>query len=140
MIKSQSQTTVRFVFICPWQLWSVMEGCLLKICSRDGKDAMDSLHGGWVSDLRFSPDNSLLVSTGGYVKVRHRRKRHADCRARFSAPEFQLVTISDPCVCIHGDVLTVSQLIIISACVSQERRASTQAYINTPHQIPGRLA
>ncbi|XP_029317913.1 LOW QUALITY PROTEIN: apoptotic protease-activating factor 1 [Cottoperca gobio] len=50
------------------RLWSVKDGSLLRICSRDGKDAMDSLHGGWVTDLHFSPDNSLLVSTGGYVK------------------------------------------------------------------------
>lgn len=53
----------------PLQLWSVKDGSLLKICSRDGKDCMDSLHGGWVTDLHFSPDNSLLVSTGGYIKV-----------------------------------------------------------------------
>ncbi|XP_070709625.1 apoptotic protease-activating factor 1 [Pempheris klunzingeri] len=50
------------------RLWCVKDGCLLKICSRDGKDGMDSLHGGWVTDLHFSPDNSLLVSTGGYIK------------------------------------------------------------------------
>uniref|UniRef100_A0A8D3CCP1 Apoptotic peptidase activating factor 1 n=1 Tax=Scophthalmus maximus TaxID=52904 RepID=A0A8D3CCP1_SCOMX len=50
------------------KLWSVKDGSLLKICSRDGKDGMDSLHGGWVTDLHFSPDNSLLVSTGGYIK------------------------------------------------------------------------
>ncbi|KAI3366710.1 hypothetical protein L3Q82_009386, partial [Scortum barcoo] len=50
------------------RLWSVKDGTLLKICSRDGKDGMDSLHGGWVTDLHFSPDNSLLVSTGGYIK------------------------------------------------------------------------
>ncbi|XP_062299410.1 apoptotic protease-activating factor 1 isoform X1 [Scomber scombrus] len=50
------------------RLWSVNDGTLLKICSRDGKDGMDSLHGGWVTDLHFSPDNSLLVSTGGYIK------------------------------------------------------------------------
>ncbi|KAG7461492.1 apoptotic protease-activating factor 1 isoform X2 [Solea senegalensis] len=50
------------------RLWSVKDGSLLKICSRDGKDALDSLHGGWVTDLHFSPDNSLLVSTGGYIK------------------------------------------------------------------------
>uniref|UniRef100_A0A8C6UB98 Apoptotic protease-activating factor 1 n=1 Tax=Neogobius melanostomus TaxID=47308 RepID=A0A8C6UB98_9GOBI len=49
-------------------LWSVKDGSLLKICSREGKDGMDSLHGGWVTDLHFSPDNSLLVSTGGYIK------------------------------------------------------------------------
>lgn len=51
------------------QLWSVNDGSLLKICSREGKDGMDSLHGGWVTDLHFSRDNSLLVSTGGYIKV-----------------------------------------------------------------------
>ncbi|KAM6961638.1 apoptotic protease-activating factor 1 [Tautogolabrus adspersus] len=50
------------------RLWSVKDSSLLKICSCDGKDAMDSLHGGWVTDLHFSPDNTLLVSTGGYVK------------------------------------------------------------------------
>uniref|UniRef100_A0A8C9YX82 Apoptotic protease-activating factor 1 n=1 Tax=Sander lucioperca TaxID=283035 RepID=A0A8C9YX82_SANLU len=50
------------------RLWSVKDGSLLRICSRDGKDGMDSLHGGWVTDLHFSPDNSLLVSTGGYIK------------------------------------------------------------------------
>ncbi|XP_070848414.1 apoptotic protease-activating factor 1 [Chaetodon trifascialis] len=50
------------------RLWSVKDGSLMKICSRDGKDGMDSLHGGWVTDLHFSPDSSLLVSTGGYIK------------------------------------------------------------------------
>ncbi|KAG8005586.1 Apoptotic protease-activating factor 1 [Nibea albiflora] len=50
------------------RLWGVRDGSLLKICSRDGKDGMDSLHGGWVTDLHFSSDDSLLVSTGGYIK------------------------------------------------------------------------
>nr|XP_046234883.1 apoptotic protease-activating factor 1 isoform X1 [Scatophagus argus] len=50
------------------RLWSVKDGTLLKICSRDGKDGMDSLHGGWVTDLHFSKDDSVLVSTGGYIK------------------------------------------------------------------------
>ncbi|KAK7886125.1 hypothetical protein WMY93_025746 [Mugilogobius chulae] len=50
------------------RLWSVKDGSLLKICSREGKDGLDSLHGGWVTDLHFSPDNSVLVSTGGYIK------------------------------------------------------------------------
>ncbi|CAJ1054778.1 apoptotic protease-activating factor 1 isoform X1 [Xyrichtys novacula] len=50
------------------RLWNVKDGTLLSIYSRDGKDAMDSLHGGWVTDLHFSLDNSLLVSTGGYIK------------------------------------------------------------------------
>uniref|UniRef100_A0A1A7XJQ4 Apoptotic protease-activating factor 1 n=2 Tax=Iconisemion striatum TaxID=60296 RepID=A0A1A7XJQ4_9TELE len=50
------------------RLWSVEDGSLLKILSRDSKDGMDSLHGGWVSDLHFSPDDSLLVSAGGYIK------------------------------------------------------------------------
>uniref|UniRef100_H3D0A2 Apoptotic protease-activating factor 1 n=1 Tax=Tetraodon nigroviridis TaxID=99883 RepID=H3D0A2_TETNG len=50
------------------RLWSAKDGSLLKICSREGKDGMDSLHGGWVTDLHFSRDNTLLVSTGGYIK------------------------------------------------------------------------
>ncbi|KAF3705178.1 Apoptotic protease-activating factor 1 [Channa argus] len=50
------------------RVWSVKDCCLLKICSQESKDGMDSLHGGWVTDLHFSPDNSLLVSTGGYIK------------------------------------------------------------------------
>uniref|UniRef100_A0A8C3A8M0 Apoptotic peptidase activating factor 1 n=1 Tax=Cyclopterus lumpus TaxID=8103 RepID=A0A8C3A8M0_CYCLU len=50
------------------RLWSAEDGSLLRICSRDGKDGMDSLHGGWVTDLHFSPDDSLLVSIGGYIK------------------------------------------------------------------------
>uniref|UniRef100_A0A669F7Y3 Apoptotic peptidase activating factor 1 n=1 Tax=Oreochromis niloticus TaxID=8128 RepID=A0A669F7Y3_ORENI len=50
------------------KLWSVKDGSLLKVCSQESKDGMDSLHGGWVTDLHFSPDNSLLVSTGGYIK------------------------------------------------------------------------
>uniref|UniRef100_A0A673IS22 Apoptotic protease-activating factor 1 n=1 Tax=Sinocyclocheilus rhinocerous TaxID=307959 RepID=A0A673IS22_9TELE len=50
------------------RLWSMLDGALLKICSRDTKDSMDSFHGGWVTDLHFSPDNRELVSTGGYIK------------------------------------------------------------------------
>ncbi|XP_062338811.1 apoptotic protease-activating factor 1 isoform X1 [Osmerus eperlanus] len=50
------------------RLWNLMNGSLLKICSAVNKDAMDSLHGGWVTDLHFSPDNAVLVSTGGYIK------------------------------------------------------------------------
>uniref|UniRef100_A0A4W5N2H1 Apoptotic peptidase activating factor 1 n=1 Tax=Hucho hucho TaxID=62062 RepID=A0A4W5N2H1_9TELE len=50
------------------RLWNVKDGTLLKICSRENKDAMDSLHGGWVTDLHFSPDNTVLLSTGGYIK------------------------------------------------------------------------
>lgn len=51
------------------QLWCVPDGSLLRICSSGNKDSMDSLHGGWVTDLHFSPDDRVLVSTGGYVKV-----------------------------------------------------------------------
>lgn len=55
--------------LCVFKLWSMLDGALLKICSRDTKDSMDSFHGGWVTDLHFSPDDAVLVSTGGYVKV-----------------------------------------------------------------------
>ncbi|XP_048886829.1 apoptotic protease-activating factor 1 isoform X1 [Brienomyrus brachyistius] len=50
------------------RLWCVPDGSLLRICSSGSKDSMDSLHGGWVTDLHFSPDDRVLVSTGGYVK------------------------------------------------------------------------
>ncbi|XP_076014962.1 apoptotic protease-activating factor 1 [Genypterus blacodes] len=50
------------------RIWDVHHGSLLKICSGDGKDGMESLHGGWVTDLHFSPNSSVLVSTGGYIK------------------------------------------------------------------------
>ncbi|TSK13554.1 Apoptotic protease-activating factor 1 [Bagarius yarrelli] len=50
------------------RLWSMLNGNLLKICSLEKKDSMDSFHGGWVTDLHFSPDNKVLVSTGGYIK------------------------------------------------------------------------
>ncbi|XP_031438233.1 apoptotic protease-activating factor 1 isoform X2 [Clupea harengus] len=50
------------------RLWNMLDGTLLKICCRGDKDAMDSQHGGWVTDLHFSPDNKVLLSTGGYIK------------------------------------------------------------------------
>ncbi|XP_068162844.1 apoptotic protease-activating factor 1 isoform X1 [Antennarius striatus] len=49
------------------RIWSVKDGSLLRICSQGSND-MDSLHGGWATDLHFSKDDSLLVSTGGYIK------------------------------------------------------------------------
>ncbi|KAL2102993.1 hypothetical protein ACEWY4_002161 [Coilia grayii] len=51
------------------RLWNMLDGTLLKVCCRGDKDAMDSQHGGWVTDLHFSPDNKVLVSTGGYIKL-----------------------------------------------------------------------
>ncbi|XP_062850235.1 apoptotic protease-activating factor 1 [Trichomycterus rosablanca] len=50
------------------RLWNMLNGDLLKVCSRKSKDSMDSFHGGWVTDLHFSPDNRVFVSTGGYIK------------------------------------------------------------------------
>ncbi|KAJ8261828.1 hypothetical protein GJAV_G00158890 [Gymnothorax javanicus] len=50
------------------RLWSALDGSLLRICSREKEDFMESLHGGWVTDLHFSPDDRTLVSTGGYIK------------------------------------------------------------------------
>ncbi|MGH0124127.1 UNVERIFIED_CONTAM: hypothetical protein FKN15_016140 [Acipenser sinensis] len=50
------------------RIWCVLNGSLLHICARENKDSMESLHGGWVTDLHFSPDSKMLVSTGGYIK------------------------------------------------------------------------
>ncbi|XP_061108853.1 apoptotic protease-activating factor 1 [Conger conger] len=51
------------------RLWSTLDGSLLRVFSSHGdKDSMDSMHGGWVTDLHFAPKRPILVSTGGYIK------------------------------------------------------------------------
>ncbi|XP_033888103.3 apoptotic protease-activating factor 1-like isoform X2 [Acipenser ruthenus] len=50
------------------RIWRVFDGSLLHICARENKDSLESLHGGWITDLHFSPDSKMLVSTGGYIK------------------------------------------------------------------------
>ncbi|KAK1789581.1 hypothetical protein P4O66_015484 [Electrophorus voltai] len=64
------------------RLWSMLDGALLKTCAQNTKDCMDSFHGGWVTDLHFSPDNKVLVSTGGYIK-------DSTLTACFSVPRLQ---------------------------------------------------
>ncbi|XP_043569558.1 apoptotic protease-activating factor 1 isoform X2 [Chiloscyllium plagiosum] len=49
------------------RIWRVHDGSLLHICSEES-EIKDSKHGGWVTDLHFSPDSKTLVSTGGYIK------------------------------------------------------------------------
>uniref|UniRef100_A0A4W3JJF3 Apoptotic protease-activating factor 1 n=1 Tax=Callorhinchus milii TaxID=7868 RepID=A0A4W3JJF3_CALMI len=47
------------------RIWRVRDGCLLHVCP---KESEDSKHGGWVTDLHFSPNSKMLISTGGYIK------------------------------------------------------------------------
>ncbi|XP_038667225.1 apoptotic protease-activating factor 1 isoform X1 [Scyliorhinus canicula] len=49
------------------RIWRVQDGSLLHICSEESENK-DSKHGGWVTDLHFSPNSKKLVSTGGYIK------------------------------------------------------------------------
>ncbi|XP_078091593.1 apoptotic protease-activating factor 1 isoform X2 [Mustelus asterias] len=49
------------------RIWRVQDGSLLHICSEESENK-DSKHGGWVTDLHFSPNSKRLVSTGGYIK------------------------------------------------------------------------
>uniref|UniRef100_UPI00398E8893 apoptotic protease-activating factor 1 isoform X2 n=1 Tax=Pristiophorus japonicus TaxID=55135 RepID=UPI00398E8893 len=49
------------------RIWRVRDGSLLHICPNE-LEIKDSKHGGWVTDLHFSPNSKILVSTGGYIK------------------------------------------------------------------------
>nr|XP_060633244.1 apoptotic protease-activating factor 1 [Anolis sagrei ordinatus]XP_060633245.1 apoptotic protease-activating factor 1 [Anolis sagrei ordinatus]XP_060633246.1 apoptotic protease-activating factor 1 [Anolis sagrei ordinatus] len=50
------------------RMWDVSRGELLHLCSRASKDEGESAHEGWVTDLWFSPDSKILVSSSGYIK------------------------------------------------------------------------
>uniref|UniRef100_A0A8D0HQQ1 Apoptotic protease-activating factor 1 n=1 Tax=Sphenodon punctatus TaxID=8508 RepID=A0A8D0HQQ1_SPHPU len=49
------------------RIWNVSRGELLHQCSPVAVDG-EPVHGGWVTDLCFSPDSKILVSSGGYLK------------------------------------------------------------------------
>ncbi|XP_065279600.1 apoptotic protease-activating factor 1 isoform X5 [Emys orbicularis] len=50
------------------KIWDVSRGELLHLCSPVTVDEGESTHGGWVTDLCFSPESNMLVSCGGYLK------------------------------------------------------------------------
>uniref|UniRef100_A0A8U7NSN0 Apoptotic peptidase activating factor 1 n=1 Tax=Corvus moneduloides TaxID=1196302 RepID=A0A8U7NSN0_CORMO len=50
------------------KIWDVLTGALLHFCSPVTVDEGEPTHGGWVTDLSFSPDSKMLVSSGGYLK------------------------------------------------------------------------
>ena len=52
------------------QIWNVSNGELLHLCAPISVEEGATTHGGWVTDLCFSPDTKMLVSAGGYLKVR----------------------------------------------------------------------
>ncbi|XP_053438514.1 apoptotic protease-activating factor 1 isoform X1 [Nycticebus coucang] len=49
------------------RIWNVSNGELLHLCAPITEEGA-STHGGWVTDLCFSPDSKMLVSAGGYLK------------------------------------------------------------------------
>ncbi|XP_054242769.1 apoptotic protease-activating factor 1 isoform X4 [Indicator indicator] len=50
------------------RIWDIQTGALLHFCSPVTGDEGEPTHGGWVTDLSFSPDSNMLVSAGGYLK------------------------------------------------------------------------
>uniref|UniRef100_A0A3Q1M7I8 Apoptotic protease-activating factor 1 n=2 Tax=Bos TaxID=9903 RepID=A0A3Q1M7I8_BOVIN len=50
------------------KIWNVSNGELLHLCAPISVEEGAATHGGWVTDLCFSPDTKMLVSAGGYLK------------------------------------------------------------------------
>ncbi|XP_048949962.1 apoptotic protease-activating factor 1 isoform X5 [Canis lupus dingo] len=50
------------------RIWNVSNGELLHLCAPILVEEGAATHGGWVTDLCFSPDSKMLVSAGGYLK------------------------------------------------------------------------
>lgn len=50
------------------RIWNVSNGQLLHLCTPISAEEGTATHGGWVTDLCFSPDSKMLVSAGGYLK------------------------------------------------------------------------
>uniref|UniRef100_A0A8C9GHM6 Apoptotic peptidase activating factor 1 n=1 Tax=Piliocolobus tephrosceles TaxID=591936 RepID=A0A8C9GHM6_9PRIM len=49
------------------KIWNVSNGELLHLCAPLSEEGA-ATHGGWVTDLCFSPDGKMLISAGGYIK------------------------------------------------------------------------
>ncbi|KAF4791544.1 apoptotic protease-activating factor 1 isoform X1 [Turdus rufiventris] len=58
------------------RIWDILTGSLLHFCSSVTVDEGEPAHGGWVTDLSFSPDSKMLVSSGGYLKVSRHLNDH----------------------------------------------------------------
>nr|KAF6493542.1 apoptotic peptidase activating factor 1 [Rousettus aegyptiacus] len=50
------------------KIWNASNGELLHLCAPISVEEGAATHGGWVTDLCFSPDSKMLVSAGGYLK------------------------------------------------------------------------
>lgn len=50
------------------RIWNASNGELLHLCDPISVEEGAATHGGWVTDLCFSPDSKMLVSAGGYLK------------------------------------------------------------------------
>uniref|UniRef100_A0A8D2B108 Apoptotic protease-activating factor 1 n=1 Tax=Sciurus vulgaris TaxID=55149 RepID=A0A8D2B108_SCIVU len=50
------------------RIWNVSNGELLHSCAPISVEEGAATHGGWVTDLCFSPDSKMLVSAGGHLK------------------------------------------------------------------------
>ncbi|XP_062424357.1 apoptotic protease-activating factor 1 isoform X2 [Rhea pennata] len=50
------------------KIWDALTGELVHFCSPLTVDEGEPTHCGWVTDVSFSPDSKVLVSSGGYLK------------------------------------------------------------------------
>ncbi|XP_043943141.1 apoptotic protease-activating factor 1 [Protopterus annectens] len=50
------------------RVWNVNSGSLCHICPQECGESVESRHGGWVTDLHFSPDSKILMSAGGFIR------------------------------------------------------------------------
>uniref|UniRef100_A0A8C6Z945 Apoptotic protease-activating factor 1 n=1 Tax=Nothoprocta perdicaria TaxID=30464 RepID=A0A8C6Z945_NOTPE len=65
---SDCQTLISSAHDSVIQIWDTLTGELLHYFSPVTVDEGEPTHSGWVTDLSFSPDSKILVSSGGYLK------------------------------------------------------------------------
>ncbi|XP_070310227.1 apoptotic protease-activating factor 1 isoform X4 [Odocoileus virginianus] len=86
------------------RIWNVSNGELLHLCAPVSVEEGATTHGGWVTDLCFSPDTKMLVSAGGYLKA-HAEERscaHAEeSRHQQANPTEKPLECNLPCCHLH---------------------------------------
>uniref|UniRef100_A0A8C6G2U7 Apoptotic peptidase activating factor 1 n=1 Tax=Moschus moschiferus TaxID=68415 RepID=A0A8C6G2U7_MOSMO len=92
------------------RIWNVSNGELLHLCAPISAEEGTATHGGWVTDLCFSPDTKMLVSAGGYLKVRdsQRLKEKSSLYLNFQAIFTSCVSVGPHTAHQKGGAVTVT--------------------------------
>lgn len=92
------------------QIWNVSNGELLHLCAPISVEEGAATHGGWVTDLCFSPDTKMLVSAGGYLKVRdsQRLKEKSSLYPTFQAIFTSCVSVGPHTTHQKGGAVTIT--------------------------------